>query len=108
MGDSTEVVGASSRPPRRTFANSGHGDTEMNCTSSHRTGSTSRGGVMVFDCRPQVLPGAIDVSGTELAEIRSMTRARVATAAPSEREQSFGGGGGQGGTCWVRSARSWA
>ena len=29
----------------------------------------------------------------ELAEIRSMTRARVATAAPPEREQSFGGGG---------------
>ena len=24
-------------------------------------------GAMVFDCRPQVLPGAIDVSGTELA-----------------------------------------
>ena len=52
---------------------------------------------MVFDCRPQVLPGAIDVSGTERAEIRSMTRAGVATAAPPEREQSFGGGGG--GTC---------
>ena len=51
-------------------------------------------GSMVFDCRPQVLPGAIDVSGTELAEIWSMTRARVATAAPPEREQSFGGGGG--------------
>ena len=51
-------------------------------------------GAMVFDCRPQVLPVAIDVSGTELAEIRSMTRARVATATPPEREQSFGGGGG--------------
>ena len=47
-------------------------------------------GSMVFDCRPQVLPGAIDVSGTELAEIRSMTRAGVATAAPPERDQSFG------------------
>ena len=47
---------------------------------------------MVLDCRPQVLPGAIDVSGTELAEIRSTTRAGVATAAPHEREQSFGGG----------------
>ena len=35
--------------------------------------------------------GAIDVSGTELAEIRSTTRARVATAAPPEREQLFGG-----------------
>ena len=48
---------------------------------------------MVFDCRPQLLP---KVSGTELAEIRSMTRARVATAAPPKREQSFGGGGGGG------------
>ena len=49
---------------------------------------------MLFDCRPQVLPGAIDVSGTEMAEIWSMNRAGVATAAPPEREQSFGGGGG--------------
>ena len=49
---------------------------------------------MVFDCRPQVLPGAIDVSGMELPEIRSMTRARVVIAASPEREQSFGGGGG--------------
>ena len=46
---------------------------------------------MVLDCRPHVLPGAIDVSGTELAEIRSMTRAGVATAAPPKREQSGGG-----------------
>ena len=52
---------------------------------------------MVFDCRPQVLPGAMDVSGTELAEIWSMTGARVATGAPPEREQSFGGGGGLAG-----------
>ena len=48
---------------------------------------------MVFDCRLQALPGAIDVSGTDLAEIWSMTRAGVATVAPPEREQSFGGGG---------------
>ena len=52
---------------------------------------------MVFDCHPQVLPGAIDVSGTELAEIQSMTKARVATAAPPEREQSFRAGGGLAG-----------
>ena len=51
-------------------------------------------GAVVLDCRPQVLPGAMDVSGMDLAEIRSMTRARVATATPPEREQSFGGGGG--------------
>ena len=51
-------------------------------------------GAVVLDCRPQVLPGAMDVSGTDLAEIRSMTRAGVDTAIPPEREQSFGGGGG--------------
>ena len=54
-------------------------------------------GAVVLDCRPQVLPGAMDVSGSDLTEIRSMTRATVATAAPPERKQSFGGGGG--GTC---------
>ena len=47
-------------------------------------------GAMVFDCRPQVLLGAMDESGTELPEMRSMTRA---SAAVSQREQSFGGRG---------------
>ena len=61
-------------------------------------------GAMVFDCRPQVLPGAMDVSGIELSEIRSMMRASVATSPPPEREQSFGGGGG---TYWDRYAQSW-
>ena len=51
------------------------------------------GGSMVFDCRPQVLPGAMDISGSERFEIRSMTRAGVVAAAPPEHEQSFGGGG---------------
>ena len=51
---------------------------------------------MVLDFHPQVLPGAMDVSGTDLVEIRSMTRTGVATAVPPEREQSFGGGGGGG------------
>ena len=59
---------------------------------------------MVFDCRPQVLPGVMDVSGTEMTEIRSMTRASAAITSPPEREQSFGGGGE---TYWVRFARSW-
>ena len=49
-------------------------------------------GAVVLDCRPQVLPGVMDVSGTDLAEIRSMSRAGVATTVPPEREQSFGGG----------------
>ena len=43
-------------------------------------------------CRPPVLPGAMDVSGADLAEIRSMSGAGVATTIPPEREQSFGGG----------------
>ena len=98
MGDSPDALGASSRPSRRAFA--------RRCLT--RVRETARriapclteqdplvaAGAMVFDCRTQVLPGAMDVSGTELMEIRSMTRARVATAAPPEREQSFGGGGG--------------
>ena len=98
MEDSSDAVGASSRPSRRAFA----------CRRITRVRETPRrvaprlteqdplavAEAMVLDCRPQVLPGAMDVSGTELTEIRSMTRARVATAAPPEREQSFGGGGG--------------
>ena len=43
MGDSPDVVGASSRPSRRA-SNSGQGDTEMNCISSHGIVSTSCGG----------------------------------------------------------------
>ena len=50
-------------------------------------------GAMVFDCRPQVLPGAMDVSGTELPEILSMPRTSAAISQPPEREQSFGGRG---------------
>ena len=60
---------------------------------------------MVFDCRPQVLPGAMDVSDIELSEIRSKMRASAATSSPPEREQSFGGGGG--GTYWNRFAQGW-
>ena len=101
MGDSADVVGVSSRPSKCTF-------TRWRPTRVRETprriaprltvqDPLAAAGAMVFDCRPQVLPGAIDVSGTELAEIRSMTRARVATAAPPEREQTFGGGGGLAG-----------
>ena len=95
MGDSPDVVVDSSRPSRHTFAR--RRLTRVRETprriAPHLTQQDplAAAGSMVFDCRPQVLPGAIDVSGTELAEIRSMTRAGVATA-----EQSFGGG-----TCWV-------
>ena len=97
VGDSPGAVGASSRPSRRAFA-------RRRLTRVRETprriaprlteqDPLAAAGAMVLDCRPQVLPGAMDVSGTELTEIRSMTRARVATATPPEREQSFGGGG---------------
>ena len=101
VGDSPDVVGASSRPSRRAFAR--RRPTRVRETprriAPHLTerDPLATAGAMVFHCRPQVLPGAIDVSGTELAEIRSMTMAKVATAAPSERGQSFGGGGGLAG-----------
>ena len=35
-------------------------------------------GAVVLDCRPQALPGAMDVTGTDLAEIPSKSRAGVA------------------------------
>ena len=108
VGDSPGAVGALSRPSRRAFA-------RRRLTRVRETprriaprlteqDALAAAGAMVLDCRPQVLPGAMDVSGTELMEIRSMTRARVATATPPKREQSFGGGG----ICWVRYVRNWA
>ena len=98
MEDLPDAVGTSPRPSRRKFA----------CRCITRVRETPKRvaprlseqdplaavGAMVFDFRPQVLPGAMDISGTELTEIRSMTRANVATASPTERAQSFGGGGG--------------
>ena len=99
--DSPEVMTDSSRPSRCTFAR--RRLTKITETPRRiaprltEQDILAAAGSMVFDCQPQVLPGAIDVSGTERAEIRSMTRAGVATAAPPEREQSFGGEGG--GTC---------
>ena len=51
-------------------------------------------GAVVLDCHPQVLPGAMDLIGMDLAEIPSASRAGVATEVPPEREQSFGWGGG--------------
>ena len=98
--DSPEVVGSYHRPSRRTFA--------RRCIPRVRETPTriaprlteldplAAAGAMLFDCRPQVLPGAMDVSGLELSEIRSMTKASAATSPPPEREQSFGGGGGGG------------
>ena len=48
----------------------------------------------MLDCRNQVLPGAIEFGGFELAEGCVTPRASTATSSLPEREQSFGGGGG--------------
>ena len=96
--DSPDVMTDSSRPSRRTFAH--RPLTQIRETPRWiaprltEQDTLAAAGSMVFDCRPQVLPGAMDVSGSELSEIRSMTRAGVVAAAPPEHEQAFGGGGG--------------
>ena len=100
--DSPDVMTDSSRPSRRTFAR--RRLTQIRETPRRiaprltEQDTLATAGSMVFDCRPQVLPGEMDVSGKEQSEIWSMTRAGVVAAAPPEHEQSFGRRGG-GGTC---------
>ena len=104
MEDSPEAVGSYHRPSRRTFARRRIPRVRETPTRIapclRELDPLAAARAMVFDCRPQVLPGAMDVSGPELSEIRSMTRASAATSPPPERQQSFGGGGGE--TYWDR------
>ena len=51
-------------------------------------------GAMVLDCRPSLLPVSMDISGVDLSVIRAPAMFAEAGAFPPEREQSFGGGGG--------------
>ena len=99
MEDSPEAVGSYHRPSRRMFARRRIPRVRETATRIAprltELDPLAAAGAMVFDCRPQVLPGAMDVSKLELSEIRSMTRASAATSPPPEREQSFGGGGGR-------------
>ena len=101
MEDSPEPVGCYHRQSRRTFARRRIPRVREIPTQivprMTELDPLAAAGATVFDCRPQVMPGAMDVSGIELSEIRSMTRASAATSSPPEREQSFGGGGGGGG-----------
>ena len=105
--DSPEAMGSYHRPSRCTFARRRIPRVRETPTRIAprltELDPLVAAGAMVFDCRPQELPGAMDVSGIELSEIRSITRASVATSPPPEREQSFGGGG----TYWDRYAQSW-
>ena len=103
LEDSPEAVGSYQRPSRRAFARRRIPRVrEIPTRIAPRLTELdplAAAGAMVFDCRPQVLPGAMDLSSLELAEICSTTRASAATSPPPEREQSFGGGGG-GGIYW--------
>ena len=98
MKDSPEAVGSYHRPSRRTFARRRIPRVRETPTRIAprltELDPLATAGAMVFDCRPQALPGAMDVSCIELSEIRSMTRASAATSPPPERKLSFGGGGG--------------
>ena len=90
--ESPDVVCASPRPSRRAFAR--RRPTRVMETPVRIAprlailDPLAAAGAVVLDCRPQVLPGAMDVSGTDLVEIRSMSRAGVAIAVPAEREQA--------------------
>ena len=99
--ESPEVVCASPRVSRRAFARRRSTRVmELPVRIAPRftlQDPLAAAGAVVLDCRPQVLPGAMDVSSTDLAEITSTSRAGVAAGVPPEREQSFGGGGGWGG-----------
>ena len=100
MEESPEAVDGYHRPSRRTFARRRIPRVRETPTRIAprltELDPLAAAGAMVFDCRPQVLPGAMDVSRTELSEICSMTRASAAISQPPERKQSFGGGGGGG------------
>ena len=91
MEDSLEAVGSYHRPSRHTFARRRIPRVRETPTriAPHLTelDPLAAAGAMVFDCRPQVLPGAMDVSGIELLEMLSMTRASAATSPPPEHEQ---------------------
>ena len=57
--------------------------------------SLAAAGVLVFDCRPPLLPVSMDISGVDVLVIRASAVSAETAAFPPEREQSFGGGGGE-------------
>ena len=48
----------------------------------------------MFDGHPLLLPVSMDISGVDVSVIRASAVSAEAAAFPPEREQSFGGGGG--------------
>ena len=75
MEESPEAVGSNHRPSRRTFARRRIPRVRETPTRIAprltELDPLAAVGAMVFDCRPQVLPGAMDVSGLELSGICS-------------------------------------
>ena len=51
-------------------------------------------GAVVLDCHPPLLPVSMDISGVDLSAIRAPAVSAGAGLFPLEREQLFGGGGG--------------
>ena len=96
--ESPEAVGSYQRPSRRAFARRRIPRVrEIPTRIAPRLTELdplAAAGAIVLVCRPQVLPGAMELGALELAEICSTMRASAATSPPPEREQSFGGGGG--------------
>ena len=52
-------------------------------------------GAVVFDCRPSLMPVSMDTTDIDMSAIRSSVLSAEADVIPPEREQSFGGGGGE-------------
>ena len=98
MIKSPDVVCASPRPSRRAFARRRPTRVmEMPVRMaplSHITGPTRRGRGCGAGLPSSSVAGAMHVTGTDLAEIPSTSRAGVAAEVPPEHDQSFGGGGG--------------
>ena len=51
-------------------------------------------GAVVLDCRPQLLPMSMDISGVDLSAGRLPAVSAGVDVLPNEREPSFSGGGG--------------
>ena len=96
LEESPEAVGSFQRPSRRAFARRRIPRVmEIPTRIAPRLTELdplAEAGAIVLDCRPQVLPGAMELGGFELAEICATPRASTAMSPPPEREQSFGGG----------------
>ena len=95
MIKSPDVVCASSRPSRHAFARRRPTRVlEMPVRIAPRLtlqDPLAAAGAVVLGCHPQVWPGAMDVTGTDLAEIPSTSRAGVAAEVPPERHSGGGG-----------------